>query len=498
MLPREEGRPAWHRAVPAGLAVVLFIASALGVRLHRIAQPPFDFHPTRQFHAAIIARSLDLLERADTPAWQRAIAETNLSREPILEPPLLEHVAIAGSRVLHGDYLLLVRVLSALSWLLGAVPLFAVARRSVGAFAAALVAAVYLALPFGVLASRSFQPDPLMVSLSLVALWAIVRHDEEPGPRAFAWAVGAAAAATFIKPPGAFLLLAGAFLSLALARHGGRRAFLRADVLGFLGLTPLPALLYVAHGFFVTGSLHTQTRNLFALRWLGDPLFWHGWLEMQDRVLGVAVLSAAILGVALAEGRLRALLVGLWSGFIAFAFVFPYHIHTHDYYHLPSIPIAALSLAPLFERMNRPVGFARIAVPLAVLPLLLRAGRMVDAAPDPTRRVSALKAVGAQIGPTDRAVSLSDDYGLSLAYLGEVSSLTWPTRGDMGFARSHGQPLAVAPELLQQMIREQGMEFFVVLDQAELEAQPELVSALRAYPVRAKGEEYAIYDLRAR
>ena len=44
-----------------------------------------------------------------------------------------------------------------------------------------------IALPFGVLASRSFQPDPLMVSLSLVALWAIVRHDEAPEPRRFAW-----------------------------------------------------------------------------------------------------------------------------------------------------------------------------------------------------------------------------------------------------------------------------------------------------------------------
>lgn len=497
MHPGETDRRAWLRTIPAGLAAVLFIGAAVGVRLHRIAEPPFDFHPTRQFHAAIIARSLDLLARADTPARLRSVAETNLSREPILEPPLLEHVAIAGSRLLDGDYLLAVRVLSIFSWLLGAAPLFAVARRSVGAFAAAIVAAVYLALPFGVLASRSFQPDPLMVSLSLVAIWAIVRHDEAPGPRTFAWAVGAGAAATFLKPPVAFFFLAGAFLSLAVARHGGRRAFVRADILGFLGLTPVPALLYAAHGIFVTGSLRGQSGSLLTLRWLGDPMFWHGWIEMLDRVLGVAVLSAAILGVALAEGRLRALLAGLWSGYVAFGLVFTYHIHTHDYYHLPALPIAALSLAPLLERIGRPAGLALLAVPMAALPLLVRAGRMVNAAPDSAPRVQALEAVGAQIGPTDRAVSLSQDYGLSLAYVGEVSSVPWPTHLDMRFARSRDQPVLAAPELLEQMIRERGMEFFVVLDRAELAAQPELVSALRAHPLRAESEMYAIYELRA-
>ena len=48
-------------------------------------------------------------------------------------------------------------------------------------------------------------------------------------------------------------------------------------------------------------------------------------------------------------------------------------------------------------------------------------------------------------------------------------------------ARSRGQPVAVAPKLLQQMIREQGMKFFVVLDQAELEAQALCDSASATY-----------------
>src|SRR5215468_9621679 len=105
---------------PSKVAGGLLFVAALGVRLHRIAEPPFDFHPTRQFHAAVIAQSLDLMSRPETPAWQRRIAEAKLERETILEPPLLEHLGIASHRLLGVDYLLAPRLASLLAWVAGA------------------------------------------------------------------------------------------------------------------------------------------------------------------------------------------------------------------------------------------------------------------------------------------------------------------------------------------------------------------------------------------
>lgn len=471
------------------------LLAALGVRLHRLGDPPFDFHPTRQFHAAVIARSLDLVSRPETPPRQRAVAQTNLAREPILEPPLLEHLSLASHRHLGVDYLLAPRLVSVFSWVAGAAPLAAIARRFLGS-RAILAAAMYLLLPFGVLASRSFQPDPLMVSASLFALWAILRHDEAPDPRRLAWAVAAAAAASFLKPPVAFFFLGGAFLSLSVARHGLRRGLVRADVVAFFALAPLPAALYAAHGLLATSALRSQSRSLLQLSWLHEARFWNGWPEMLDRVLGVPLLAAAVLGVLLAEGRLRALLLGLWAGYLAFGLVFTYHIHTHDYYHLPALPIAVLSLCPLVALAARPaVARAGLALVLATAPLVWRSARTIDEAPSPAPRMAALGALRDLLGPTDRAVSLSSDYGLSLAYFSDISSIGWPTGGDIVYARAIGRRVLPASEQLDRLIDE-GAETFIVLDAEELTAQPELAAILRALPVRAAGEGFTVYDLR--
>jgi len=52
-----------------------------------------------------------------------------------------------------------------LAWLLGGLALYALARRIASADGALVALLYYLFLDFGVIASRSFQPDPLMVGL---------------------------------------------------------------------------------------------------------------------------------------------------------------------------------------------------------------------------------------------------------------------------------------------------------------------------------------------
>lgn len=472
----------------------LLLGAALGVRLYRIAEPPFDFHPTRQFHAAVIARALDLVSRPETPARQRAVAETNIERASILEPPLLELLSITSHRLLGGDYLLAPRLVSVFAWVAGAAPVAAITRRFVGS-CAVLAAAIYLLLPFGVLASRSFQPDPLMVSASLFALWAIVRHDESPGPRRLAWAVTTAAAATFLKPPVAFFFLGGAFLSLSVARHGLRRGLARKDVAVFFALAPLPAVLYTAWEVLVTGALRGQSRTLLQLFRLQEATFWNGWLEMLDQVLGVPLLAAVLCGVLLADGRLRALLLGLWAGDLAFGLAFTYHIYTHNYYHLPALPIAVLSLCPLLARVGRrAMARGGLALLLAAAPLVWRSARTLGEAPDPAPRMAALGALRDLLGPTNRVVSLSGDYGMSLAYVGDISSISWPSRGDLDHDRATGVPVPPARERLERLIQ-QGAELFVVLDAEALATQPDLAALLGALPVRAAGDGFTVHEL---
>ena len=86
------------------------------------------------------------------------------------------------------------------------------------------------------------------------------------------------------------------------------------------------------------------------------------------------MILLAALSVFLADPkRERPLLLGLWIGYIVFGFTFSYHFSTHDYYHLPLIPIVAISLAPglrlLFERFfeRNPGLFPRLLLVAMVL-----------------------------------------------------------------------------------------------------------------------------------
>jgi hypothetical protein len=55
-------------------AVGLVFVAALGVRLVRFADPPLDFHPTRQFRSALLARRFFLEREAGVPASRLELA----------------------------------------------------------------------------------------------------------------------------------------------------------------------------------------------------------------------------------------------------------------------------------------------------------------------------------------------------------------------------------------------------------------------------------------
>lgn len=77
-----------------GFARVLLLAilfmGAVGVRLHHIGDPPLDFHPTRQYRSALIARAI-YLERS-RPGSEEIKKVAEAARPRILEPPLMEHM----------------------------------------------------------------------------------------------------------------------------------------------------------------------------------------------------------------------------------------------------------------------------------------------------------------------------------------------------------------------------------------------------------------------
>jgi len=173
------------RKLVYALAAALLLLGAL-LRLMDSTDPPLDFHPTRQLRNAVIARSIYYEGRPDLNAETRdaVIRQRNLVGR--YEPPIVETLVAYGYKLAGGETWVVPRVWGAIFWLAGGLALFDLARLATNADGALAALAFYLLLPFGVQASRSFQPDPLMTMWIVLAAGAFYRWSEQP---AWKWAL---------------------------------------------------------------------------------------------------------------------------------------------------------------------------------------------------------------------------------------------------------------------------------------------------------------------
>ena len=213
------------RSLALAVLAIVIAGVALAARWNHVNASPFDFAEARQLQDATLARGYYVLHLSAAPDWQRRVMRARLREAQPIELPILPYAAAISFRLAGGEHLWIPRLLSSLFWILGALFLYLLARRFTHGWAALLGVAVYLFLPFPLVASTSFQPDPLMVMLIVASILATVRHHERPTRQRLGVALAVSAAGVFIKPgiPAFFTL--PTFAALAIARSGRRRAF---------------------------------------------------------------------------------------------------------------------------------------------------------------------------------------------------------------------------------------------------------------------------------
>jgi len=502
----------------AWLAVGLALLVALGIRLYQIDEPPLDFQPERQLHGAILARWYYLETQDSAPLRERRVAERSARDEGIVgEPPIMEFLSAQAYRVAGGERLWIPRGLATLCWLAGGIFLFLIARRLASIWAALFALAFYLFAPFGVSASRSFQPDPLMIALILASVLAILRHHERPDAGRLAAAALLAALALLVKPVYAGFPIAGAFLALAVARQGVRRTIADPQVYVFGLVALLPSLAYYLWGTVVDDFLEGQAGGRVLPELLLESAFWRGWYHLATHAVGsVVVLAAGFVGLALARGTARALLAGLWLGYLAFGLTHTYPIYTHDYYSLQLVPIVALSLLPLADlalgwlgRLPRAprVALAGAAVALALAVGVAELRRHDDDVPRMREAARTYAEIGDAVDHSRSVLFLDTLSAAPMRYYASIAGASWPNRGDMDFEElSDGaRPIGAAERLAgrspdhypNRSSLEWPPEYFVVTNLAELDLQPDLRRVLERYPRVARTRHYVIYDLQS-
>jgi len=481
------------------IALVLMLLWGFAIRMYDLTNPPLDFAPTRQLFSALKARGMYYQYMTNVPDSKRQLAIT-LGDVGTVEPPVLETIVSQTYR-LTGEYLWIARIYSSLFWVLGGLALFLLIREFASNGAAIIGTLVYLFVPYGIIASRVFMPDPLMVALIIFSIWALFRWQNTSKWR---WAIlfGIfSGLAIFVKDVAVFMVV-GAFVGVILGARGLKRSVRDPQAWVMIVLLILPAAINTIYGA-VTGTLEGELAlRFFPKMWL-DPAFYFSWQNLMSSATGFGVWTAGIVGVFLADKRReRPLLLGLWIGYIAFGFTFPYHFTTHDYYHLPLIPIAALSLAPLVK-----VVFTRFfernpgLFPRLVLVVLVLFGVAVQSWYARARMASSeyrneapfWAEIGDKLGHSPAVIGLTQDYGYRLAYWGWQGSTAWFTSADIGVRYLAGQDVNVMQKFKEDTA---GKQYFLVTMFGELDNQPVVKDLLYAhYPIFAQTDEYVIFDL---
>lgn len=521
------------------VAILLLFTAAFGVRLYNIGKPPLDFSAIRQYQNAHIARGLFYETNSSVSEEKKHIARINMERMGfVLEPRIIENAAVLGYSLAGAELLWIPRVLSSIFWIVGGIFLYLTARMLFMYGLALFSTAFYLFLPFGISASRSFQPDPLMEMMLLASIFSILWHHENPSRNKLLIAAVVSALAMFIKPYCVFLIF-GVFILLSIRRMGFKKTIFNINFVLFSFVSMLPSLIYYGYSLLTLTDAQDHFQGSFFPHLLLYPYFWKDWLIMIGRATGYIAFAGAFIGLFMSSGLTRTVLAGLWIGYFIYGLLFTYHIHTHDYYQLPLIPVVAFSLAPIVAIMTGRLSWLfrskRNIMILVSFSLFLvlgiwfsirhvqisdyknhikTFGAFIGVNPDFYKFISSdfekevkiAEEIGAAVGHGTNNVFLTSDYGRSLSYHGELSGLPWPISISFRDRKETGIPLPDKEKLFNIhyiTIRTHGKyiqyspDFFIITAFDEFEQQMDLKDFLNSnFPVLARSDDYLIFDLR--
>lgn len=480
--------------------IALFVIFAIGIaiRLCDLTDLPLEFHSTRQLLSALKARGMYYETRTDVSSEARAFAIQQWKFRASVEPEFFERI-VAWTYQFTGEQVWIARIYSSAFWIIGGVFLYLLARRLTSDDGAIAATAVYLFLPYAIIASRSFQPDPLMTMLIIIFLWAIWEWSHN-SKWLFAILAGLFGGfAIFIKFPAAFFIIGGG-LGAVLSRGSIKEALKNPQVYVMALLGILPGAGYLIYGIFIAGYLGQQFSGRFIPTLFLSPSYYLGWMNMLNLVMGGLVLMLALLGLLFFDEKKRRFLLGLWIGYAVFGLYFNYHISTHDYYSLPLIPIAALSLASLaeffFAKLSEltPTRLLRFSTFLfmtfgliAVIWNMRNQLNAVDYRPEAT-----MWAEISHVTDGYNLAGLTQDYGARVAYFGWRTITSWPAYGDLLYSVERGGTRDLEEQFAEITSKK---DLFLVTDFNDLARQPLLKAKLESYPIFADGDGYVIYLL---
>lgn len=444
--------PTHSSAWVMSVLVVMFLFAAL-LRMDDIKAPGHLLD--REYTSAIFARAFYFQNNNAVESWRRDIAGIAMDQQPVLEPPIQDYLVSLIYRVIGREELHFARYLMISFWLVGGVFMFLIAQNLLSSVEALVATGYYLFVPMGIIISRSFQPDSLMMMMFLISLYLVIRYFEVPTTARLLLVALITGVTLFLRPLVLFAILF-AFLALSYHRKQDLRKLIDVPLLIFGTLSLMPFVTYYGYGIMFAGFMRWKVATTFMPYLLNRPDFWVGWFNNVVSVAKTTPLVLAVIGLAIQEQkRVRYLALALAASFLVFTVVFTYHIHTHPYYHIQLFPLVALCMAPFVVRSMRFMLRleAKIRYTVCVAVILLVAYSTYQEVHESLYHFRAedpvvAEEIGQIVEHSPRTVFVAYHYGLPLGYYGEFGGAPWPVRIEDEFYRSPGErELSVAERL---------------------------------------------------
>lgn len=392
------------------------LAIGLLVRLYKIDIPLLEFYPSRQVQTAEITRNfyrggLNIL--SSTVHYLGPGPGTFL-----VEFPLYNYV-VAGIYTLTGEVNeVLGRLFSIFGWLISCYFLFQLAKKYTSDFGAKVALFFYTFSPLSILVSRSFQPDQWMLTLSLGAIYFLLKGLFLPS------AIFASAAILLKIPAALFTLIPVTFLLL---EKGSEKL---SNKINYFVIIVVPALLWYLYATIVGKSGDALKEATTIANWFGPELFLKS--EFYSNIFGfehnLVLLPVGLLlfatGLFMRLRKNQHLLYWWLSSIVLYFIIFNKHNMTHEYYHLPFLPVAAIFVGigseKIFKALNSIIFSRNILIFIfAVLIIIMMLPPTISRAYKPIERFKYVVEVSRIIQAMTKANDLiigSMDAGPTLVY----------------------------------------------------------------------------------
>lgn len=495
------------------LIVTLIIALGLFLRVYKFDIPLVEFYPTRQVQTANITRNL--IEDHFNFLYPRVDYFGPEHKYLLIEFPGYNMIVALVSSTLgkfedwHG------RIVSIASYVLSAVFLFLLVSKLFSKTIAAYSVAFFTFSPLNILTSRAFQPDQMMLFSAIATLYFL-----------YSW---------LLKNKKIYLLIAALFFSWALLLKITVAVFmlpvfyyifLKKDrkivsfkFIFFFILSSIPAFLWYRHGYNFSVNIDSFSASAYRLiNWFDPSLYFNYqyYANIFGFELNLALMPIGLLlfglGLLLRPKKNIAFIYSWLTGIVLYFLIFNRHVMSHEYYHLPFLPIACIFMAIATDRILNMVVSSTPAViknrnlVTILFFLIFLASTLpvtIQRAYKPIERFSSVKDAGDQVerltNPQDLVVG-SMDGGSTLVYYSNRKGWSFNVDREkikvhLEFIKDKDQKVQNAIEELEDL-RGQGAKVFASGSKDQFLSNKSFSDYMYAnYKVLKDNNKYVIFDL---